>query len=76
MKNTMPKKHWHWLCRSVNLSFNCNALPNFVSVMVEAFANEVTSERFCEALRFAFIKVQYNIIYKVEYYYDNILMLF
>lgn len=44
--------------------------------MVEAFANEVTSERFCEALRFAFIKVQYNIIYKVEYYYDNILMLF
>ncbi|XP_073249261.1 polyribonucleotide nucleotidyltransferase 1, mitochondrial-like [Porites lutea] len=27
-------------------------------VMVEAFANEVTSERFCEALRFAFIKCQ------------------
>lgn len=26
--------------------------------MVEAFANEVTSERFCEALRFAFIEVQ------------------
>ena len=50
----------------MNLSFNCNVLPNFVSVMVEAFANEVTSERFCEALRFAFIEVQvftkYNII--------------
>lgn len=42
----------------MNLSFNYNALPNFVSVMVEAFANEVTSERFCEALRFAFIEVQ------------------
>ena len=42
----------------MNLSFHCNALPNFVSVMVEAFANEVTSERFCEALRFAFIEVQ------------------
>jgi len=44
----------------MNLSFNshCNGLPNFVSVMVEAFANEVTSERFCEALRFAFIEVQ------------------
>ena len=35
--------------------------------MVEAFANEVTSERFCEALRFAFIKVQVFIYYSFLY---------
>ena len=49
---------------SSKFSLDCNALLACVyfSVMVEAFANEVTSERFCEALRFAFREVHSNCI--------------